>query len=243
MSISGQGDSSGHLDGSAFCYPPPFQVDTYIRFHRFWLETSRLAAFSSNGVALLAPHKRGSRDIVTEAWRRRRKHRGARVVLELLTAPVYMDSTILRSREVSSYQRQLAFAARGSAMASKNAYCCITWRVGAAQSISNPLPYENRFYWTRGFFFESRICERQKIFGAWHNVECFSVRSPDCVKYNCDFFSYWLAYELPTLLSVLSPVMLDSYGGVAMHGSAADQTRIWTSFLTGEAFMAGCSSS
>lgn len=48
-----------------------------------------------------------------------------------------------------------------------------------------------------------------------------------------------MQYESPTLLLVLVRLVLSLYSGVALCGSAADQTRIWTTALMEFVFMAG----
>lgn len=96
----------------------------------------------------------------------------------------------------------------------------------------------NRSYWVLVSFFESRVLNPQKIFWGWHNVECFSVRSLDRVKYYCSVPSWRIQYEPLTLLFVRSSFVLAYYSVVAMRGSAADQIRIWTIALSEYVFMA-----
>lgn len=95
-------------------------------------------------------------------------------------------------------------------------------------------------YWSREFiFFEFRISERQKTFGKWHNVELFSWKSSDRVRYYSSFPCLWMPCEPTTLLFVSSPFAQLYCNGFAMWGSTADQTRIWTIALTDFVLMAG----
>lgn len=83
------------------------------------------------------------------------------------------------------------------------------------------------------FFFDSRVRKRQKIFDGWPDSERSSVRSPDRVKYYCDFPSWWMPYEPRTLLFEPSHFVLEYYSVIAIRGSAEDQTKILTIALFG----------
>lgn len=85
----------------------------------------------------------------------------------------------------------------------------------------------NRSLWARKVFVESRVRDGQKIFGGWHDVELFSKKAQDLVKYYCGFLSWWMQYKAPTFLLVPTPLVLAYYSGVAMRGLATDQTLVW----------------
>lgn len=115
-----------------------------------------------------------------------------------------MYSTFVRCREEDIYQQRLAFLL---------AYLCRRpeiLTVVPPNLMALPKGFVHlyyvfyRSYWAREFFFRSRVRVRQKIFGGYHNIELFSVKSPDRVKHGSDFPSWWMKYEPPTLLFVPS---------------------------------------